>query len=79
MRTLAATILATAILTAPASAQVDDKSERQKAAEALVAKERAQIEKDYNAMIKRIGPPKNSAKPDPWGTIRPGGGADTKR
>jgi len=79
MRIFAATIVAMAILTAPASAQVADKSERQKAAEARAAKERAEIEKEYNATIKRIGPPKSAGKFDPWSTIRPSGGADAKR
>jgi hypothetical protein len=78
MRIVAGIILALTILAAPASAQVEDKSERQKAAEARAAKERADIEKEYNATIKRTGPTK-AGKSDPWGTIRPSGGADTKR
>lgn len=79
MRILAATIVAMAILTASASAQVADKSERQIAAEARAAKERAEIEKEYDATIKQIGPPKSAGKSDPWSTIRPSGGADAKR
>jgi hypothetical protein len=79
MRIFAATILAMAILAGAAHAQVDDKSARQKAEETRAAKERAEIEKEYNATIKRIGPPKSAGKSDPWGTIRPSGGADPKR
>jgi hypothetical protein len=78
MRIAAGIILALTVLAAPASAQVEDKSERQKAAEAQVVKERAEIEKQYNATIKRTGPAK-AGKSDPWGTIRPSGGTDTKR
>ena len=79
MRISAATILAMAVLTGSAHAQVDDKSERQKAAETRAAKERAEIEKEYNATIKRNSPPKSAGKSDPWGTIRPSGGADPNR
>ena len=83
MRIIAATILAIAVLAGSgrdqsAHAQVDDKSARQQAEEAQVAKERAEIEKQYNATVKRMGAPKNT-KSDPWGTIRPSGGADAKR
>jgi tyrosyl-tRNA synthetase len=79
MRIFAATILAMTILAGAAHAQVDDKSARQKVEETRAAKERAEIEKEYNATIKRIGPPKSAGKSDPWGTIRPSGGADPKR
>jgi hypothetical protein len=75
MRIIAATILAMAALAGSAHAQVDDKSARQQAEEARAAKERAEIEKEYNATIKRMGVPKSAGKSDPWGTIRPNGGA----
>jgi hypothetical protein len=74
MRIIATTILAMAVLAGSAHAQVDNKSARQKAEETRAAKERAEIEKEYNATIKRIGPPKSAGKPDPWGGIRSSGG-----
>jgi hypothetical protein len=79
MRIIAATILAMAVTAGSAHAQVEDKSARQKAEETAIAKERAEIEKEYNATVKRMGAPKNAGKSDPWGTIRPSGGADAKR
>jgi tyrosyl-tRNA synthetase len=79
MRIIGATILAMAVLAGSAHAQVEDKSARQKAEETAAAKERAEIEKEYNATIKRIGAPKNAGKSDPWGGIRSSGGADGKR
>jgi len=78
MRFGAAAILTLAILAAPARAQVDDKSESQKAAEQRAAQDRAEIERQYNQTIKRTAPVK-AGKADPWGAVRPNPAAAGKQ
>jgi len=43
------------------------------------AKERQDIDKDYDATMKRTRANAPVAKRDPWATVRPSAGADSKR
>ena len=81
MKTFVATAVTIAMLTGPANAQMgksDHKDpltlqyERQK-------KEQEDIEKDYNAAMKRSRSQGSAPKSDPWAGVRPADSSSTKR
>ena len=87
MKVFAATVVTLAMLVVPAGAQsqfstnqLANKSPRAKAQAARdAAKEKAEIEREYNETLKRTGPLGPAKKSDPWARIRPAEGADSMR
>jgi hypothetical protein len=87
MKVFVATVVTLTMLAAPAVAQsqfstnqLSNKSPRAQAQAARDhARENAEIEREYNATLKRTGSPGPAKKSDPWARIRPQEGADTMR
>jgi hypothetical protein len=80
MRTLLMSAVAIALLTAPAFSQGKNEADPKADAEAIEQKKRAQeIEREYNASVKRTKPQKTEAPSDPWQSVRPASPPAPKR
>lgn len=84
MKTFVATVVIATMLAGPACAQMGkggpsaDKDPRREQA-AKDEKERAAIEKEYNATMERTRPTGPPPKSDPWARMRPADSGSTKR
>jgi hypothetical protein len=85
MKTLVASVLTAVLLTAPAYAQMGSNNNKptatpaQQEQAARAERDRAEIEKEYNATMKRLRSEAPAPKSDPWAHVRPAGGTDAKR
>jgi len=87
MKVLVATVVTLAMLAVRADAQsqfstnqLANKSPRAQAQAARDhARENAEIEREYNATLKRTGPLGPAKKSDPWARIRPAEDAENMR
>ena len=86
MKSLVATVVALAILAAPAYAQSSARGSAgspnprvQMELDMKRMREQAEVEKQYNETLKRTGVAGPPPKSDPWSRVRPANSTDAKR
>jgi hypothetical protein len=82
MKTLPATAVALVVLASPTYAQMGNQEQPKDLLQLKYEQEeraRKEIDKEYDAAMKRTGAAAPAAKRDPWGNVRSVGGSSAKR